>query len=132
MHFAKGRLVLVASLLLTTAAGCKSETAERCEAAVHHMNDRVVSLTDSRPKDDEQRIIDFVTKASIDQCLREGISKAQADCILSVQTMEQLMDLADCPAIAAKRPSWLRVAPSRAEIEELRRKLDAELRDAGT
>lgn len=125
MHSKRGRAVLSASLLLLGLGGCKSELAKRCEAAARHAVAPFPVPKGGERKEDEQRIIDLVIKTSIDSCLKEGLSQEQADCILNVHTMDQLMALGECPAIVAKQPSWLRVAPTRAQMEELERELQA-------
>lgn len=48
---------------------------------------------------------------SIVKCESEGLSKAQADCILSAKNFEQFMAIGSCEAIVAKQPSWLNVPP---------------------
>lgn len=135
MRFTYGGLGSVVPLLaalaaLSSSSGCKGELAKRCEVVVHHL-DAQRTPPGSEPDKDEQRVIDAISKASIQKCVAEGLSKAQADCILSVRTMEQLVNLGACPAIAAKRPSWLIVAPSSKELDEMQRALE-QRQDAGT
>ena len=67
----------------------------------------------------EQAVIQKVTDMAIQQCAKEGLSAAQADCILAYKPLSMVGDprkglaaattLNKCPAIAEKRPSWLRV-----------------------
>lgn len=117
-------------LLLAALSGCKSELAERCETAVRHMTNPVPLPEGSEPGAEEQRLIDIVLKASINSCVKEGLSKEQADCILRVQTMDQLMELGECPAIKAKKPGWLQLAPTRAQMDELQHEMQKQP-DAG-
>ena len=122
MDSKRGRVGLLSMTLLALAVGgCKSELAKRCEAAARHMAAPIPVAKGDEPGEGEQRIIDVVIKMSTDSCLKEGLSREQADCILSVHTMDQLMALGECPAIAAKQPSWVRLPPTRAQMEEIER-----------
>ena len=99
------RNVVLAVALL--ALGCSSKS--RCERAVH----KVIELSvhsdpkSSTPKADEQAVIDQLETISIGTCEKEGLEQGQLDCILAMQTWHDLEALSNCPAIAAKRPSWV-------------------------
>jgi hypothetical protein len=47
----------------------------------------------------------------VDQCRKEGLSQAQADCFLRVQKPEELQGLEDCPALKAHPLKWLSSGP---------------------
>jgi hypothetical protein len=47
--------------------------------------------------------------AAIATCQREGLSPAQLACIVAVKDWAPFTELAACPAIQAKRPSWLQL-----------------------
>jgi hypothetical protein len=103
------RCILVAVVL----AGCKGTP--DCERAVHHV---MQILSDAKPSSgkpvsppsaDEQRVIDEVERVSIATCKDEGLSAPQLDCILAIETLDDMSRLGNCPAIAAHKPSWLKV-----------------------
>jgi hypothetical protein len=96
------RLVLVAFCV----SACSGKSP--CERAVHH----VLALTThavpgSEPKPDEQKVIDGIEKMTVASCEKEGLSDAQLACIERVQSYADLQTVASCPAIAAKKPTWL-------------------------
>lgn len=64
-----------------------------------------------KPKPAEQAIIDGVRKQSQAACESEGLTEEQAACFEAIKDIETLFQVADCPAIAAKKPSWLRLPP---------------------
>lgn len=81
-----------------------------CERAVR----QVIALTtagppDSKPKADEQAVIDQVQHASIDRCNAEGLSDAQRDCILAAKSLRDRAFLT-CPALVKTPPTWI-IAP---------------------
>ena len=61
------------------------------------------------PKADERAAIDQIKKATMDRCDSEGLSDAQRDCILPARSLDDRAFLM-CPALVAKKPSWL-IAP---------------------
>ena len=102
------RIVVVFAVAVALLAfGCSSKS--RCERAVH----KVIDLSahsdpkGSSPKADEQAVIDQLETISIGTCEKEGLDQGQLDCILAMQTWRDLEALSKCPAIAAKRPSWI-------------------------
>jgi hypothetical protein len=101
------RAVLVALLV----SGC--HTRSPCERAVHE----VLTLTThavpgSEPKPDEQKVIDDIEKMTVATCTKEGLSDAQLACIENMKSYADLQKLPSCPAIAAKKPSWLIIPPA--------------------
>jgi len=100
------RLFLVIAFL----AACRDTPSGNCERAVKH----VVTLTTagppgSKPHADEQSVIDQIAKTSIERCNTEGLSDAQRDCILAAKSLKDRAFLT-CPALVAKKPSWI-IAP---------------------
>jgi hypothetical protein len=99
------RIVVIAVAVLVI--GCSGKS--RCERGVH----QVLTLTThsdpkgSVPKADEQEVIDQIESMTISACEKEGLDQAQLDCILAMQTWRDLETLSKCPAIAAKRPTWV-------------------------
>ena len=102
------RAVLVALLL----SACRSKSP--CQRAVHH----VLALSahagppGSEPKPDEQRAIDQIEKLTVASCEKEGLSDAQLACIEGMKSFDDMQRIAACPAIAAKKPSWLIAPPA--------------------
>jgi hypothetical protein len=47
----------------------------------------------------------------VDVCRKEGISQAQADCFLHVNTPEEMKQIEDCPALKAHPLKWLSAGP---------------------
>jgi hypothetical protein len=62
----------------------------------------------------ERMVIDSVAVMTTGKCRAEGLSPAQADCILAVEDTDDMMRLGECPAIAANQPSWLILPPPEA------------------
>lgn len=98
-------------------AGC-GDKADLCSQAVRHMIDPSMGPADSKPSKEEQQIIDVVAKLTLDQCRKEGLSRAQADCILAAKTLDQRLHLIECPAIKANKPTWLQI-PDAEGLREL-------------
>lgn len=99
--------------LLAVASGCgSSATADRCSRAVDH----VFALTTmGEVSAEEKKIIDLAVGASLGRCRSEGLSEAQASCILAARGLDWDEGLRACPAFAARPPSWVIVRPSREE-----------------
>ena len=100
------RIVVIAVAVLVI--GCSGKS--RCERGVH----QVLTLTthpdpkgSSVPGADEQAVIDQIESMTIGACEKEGLDQAQLDCILAMQTWRDLETLSKCPAIAARRPTWI-------------------------
>ena len=89
-----------------------------CERAVRHMAVGLIPEGADQPDEGERRIMESVTRASIHTCRKEGLSQAQADCILAVESVDDLLYLGRCPAIAKDKPTWLTV-PSEADLKQL-------------
>ena len=102
---------------LVIAAGCgKSDKGDKpgaaassdCARAVHHV---LVDLTNPAgappPSEEEAGVIKQVVSQTVPVCEKEGLSKGQLDCIFAAKTAEDFPVLARCPAIVAKKPSWI-------------------------
>jgi hypothetical protein len=66
----------------------------------------------TEPKADEQRAIDQIEKLTVASCEKEGLSEAQLACIEGMTSFDDMHRITACPAIAAKKPSWLIVPPA--------------------
>jgi CTP:molybdopterin cytidylyltransferase MocA len=110
---------LVIALALT---GCgKDELGARCDKAVRHVIEGVVPVEGiEQVSSGERAIMQQVVAMSIARCRSEGLSEAQAACILAVRDLDGLMTVGSCPAIRAQKPSWL-IAPSAEELEVIER-----------
>lgn len=111
------RLATFALLL----AACGDHADDLCARTVNH----VFSLTvagpkGSEPQGDEQKMLDQIQAATRTRCRSEGLSQAQADCILAARPPDWDDHLRTCPAFAAKPPTWIRVRPTRDERRALR------------
>lgn len=93
-------------VVVTFVAACNKPSAN-CERAVKH----VVALTTAGPKPsaEEQSAIDQIVKATTERCNDEGLSDAQRDCIVAAKSLTDRAFLT-CPALVAKKPSWI-IAP---------------------
>ena len=102
-------------------AGCgDDESGTRCRRAVDHVV-WVASDGPGAPGPEEMQIIRTVRAMALATCQREGLSKAQADCILAAKTMDERLLVGRCPAIAERKPSWLQLPPPEAVDELIRR-----------
>lgn len=113
-----GVLRFAVAALGVVACGSKEDL---CTQAVRQMLVDERMPPGAKPGPQEQQIIDLVVKQSVAECRKEGLSAEQANCILAAKNFEQRMRLIECPAIKAKKPTWLRVpeVPELREIEEL-------------
>ncbi len=97
---------LLAALALALAACSKGPS--DCERAVHHV---LFDLTSPRgapaPSSDEQDVMRQVEATTVPVCEKEGLEPAQLACILAAHSAEDFAAMLRCPAIAARRPSWL-------------------------
>jgi hypothetical protein len=110
------RLLLLSMLLV--ACGAKSDGI--CQQAVAHVFELTVAgPPGSEPKAEEARVIDSVKSLALSRCRSEGLSRAQADCILAAHAPEWSDQLRACAAFAAKPPSWITVGPTRDERRAL-------------
>ena len=112
------RLTVLTMLLV----GCGAKSDGICQQAVAHVFElTVVGPPGSEPKGEEARVIDFVKSLALSRCSSEGLSRAQADCILAAHHPEWSDQLRACTAFAAKPPSWVSVGPTRDERRALRK-----------
>jgi len=98
-------------LVIAAVVGCSpSPERRRCQQAVPHV---IRMAAGNGPiSDGERAVIAAAEKASIERCSAEGLSEDQLRCILAVGSPDELLTkLPSCPAIVAKRPSWLTVPP---------------------
>ena len=110
------RLALLLLSLGLLASGCGRSRApakrELCEAAVKH----VMALGAGRPEGAELSAADTRLQAStVELCRKEGLSPAQAECILAAKTDADLSAVRSCAAIAAQKPGWLALPPTEQE-----------------
>lgn len=114
------RSLAMSLAILTCLVGCgDDESSTRCQRAVDHM---VSPAPDGpgAPGPEEMQIIRTVRAMALATCQREGLSKAQADCILGARTIDERLLLLRCPAIRERKPSWLRLPPPEA-VDDLGR-----------
>lgn len=87
--------------------------ADACTRAVLHVNELIAVESNSHGLPPigavEQRAVDLAVKGSITQCRSEGLSPAQLDCVLTAKDWDGFRHVGDCPAIQARRPTWLRI-----------------------
>ncbi len=93
---------------------------ERCAKALSKVGMDEMMASHGKPSAQEQAIIDGVRKKSQATCESEGLTEEQAACFDAIVDIETLFLSADCPAIAAKQPSWLQMPPP----EERKKALD--------
>lgn len=114
------KLLLVSCMLaLGIPLGCEKQAATEetndtlslCKATVNHVSDLISSVGGASGMS-EKITAKAAVHMSIVKCESEGLSQAQADCILSAKKFEQFMAIGSCEAIASKRPSWLNVPPA--------------------
>ena len=103
---------------------------KRCSQAIAKvaMDDFMAAASDGKPSPGEQAIIDGVRKQSQAACEAEGLTEEQAACFDSIKDLETLFFAADCPALAAKRPSWFKVPPPevrKTTLEQMKNRQDA-------
>ena len=91
------------------------EPDDLCARATRHLTLTIASAGGGAPSPAERTVMEASSSMAAAQCRAEGLTAAQADCILAVGSMEELMALETCPAIAARRPSWLVLPPSAAD-----------------
>lgn len=120
--FSGHRLALVLAVGWAWVACGNRADNDRCDRAVGH----IAQITSGAsaggagaPSAEEQAIIDAVIDMSKVTCRREGLSQAQADCILAVGDVQAMLRLRQCPAIGARRPSWLALPPTEEQREQI-------------
>ena len=100
---------------------------KRCSTALSRVAMDELVASQGKPSPGEQAIMDGVRKQSQAACEAEGLTEEQAACFDSIVDLETLFLAADCPAIAAKQPSWLRVPPPelrKAALDEMKKQQD--------
>jgi hypothetical protein len=85
-----------------------------CQRAVDH----VFAMTlrgppGSEPKGGEAVAVEAIKTGVLDRCRTEGLSQAQADCILAAHVPDWDDQVRACPAVVAKQPSWIILRPPR-------------------
>ncbi len=114
---------------LSMAAGCgKSSTgpqeSDLCTKTVNHLMSLMSGADQGVPMRQGERIAaGLAGAASIASCRQEGLSQAQADCILGASNTEQLMAMGSCAAIREKKPSWLMLPPTPDELAQLQEQM---------
>lgn len=103
--------VSLGALAALAAGACGHGKPDPCAGAVRH----AFELTSAGASKDEQQGIDKVAATTLARCQQEGLSQAQADCILAAHGPEWGDQLRGCPAFAARPASWVRLGPSRDE-----------------
>jgi len=116
-------LTSIATVLALTSCN-KSDTdhemAKRCERAVAKVGlEELQNSATGKPSAQEQAIMDGVRTMTVAKCQSEGLTKEQAACLDKINNIESLFEAADCPAIAAKKPSWFQVPPPEVRKEAL-------------
>ncbi|MCX5742184.1 MAG: hypothetical protein NT062_06780 [Proteobacteria bacterium] len=101
--------------LLTLLVACSStETVgDRCTRGIDHLTTLGTTAPNgksAKPSAAEQHVIDGVWRSAMASCKAEGFTQAQLECILAATDVPTLLKVGECPAIKAKKPSWL-VAP---------------------
>lgn len=113
------KLLLVSCMLaLALPLGCEkqaatgetNDTLSLCKATVNHVSETISSIGGANGMS-EKITAKAAVHMSIVKCESEGLSQAQADCILSAKNFEQFMAIGSCQAIVSKRPTWLHVPP---------------------
>jgi hypothetical protein len=111
-------MVRLGFTVLILLAGCHREapapaasmaappTTDLCEQVFDHTMS-IVEATGKLGIKERLMAIAFKGKA-LEVCRKEGLSQAQADCLLSPKTIEALDKLDECPALKAKPLSWLK------------------------
>jgi hypothetical protein len=61
----------------------------------------------------ERLAIAAVKSPMADECRKEGLSQAQADCMLTLKKPDELPKLDDCPALKAHPLKWLSASSDR-------------------
>ena len=102
-----------ATALAVCVAACGGHSGDRCDRAVEHVFEMDVGPP---PPADEAKMIEAVKAMARSACRAEGLSQAQADCIVAAHMPDWDDQLRACPAFASgKLPSWVIVRRPRAE-----------------
>ena len=95
----------------TEAAVTDEALVQRCATAVSKVSLDEMMKSKAKPSPEEQKDINIVRKLAQAKCVAEGLTPEQAACLDAIVDVETLLLSVDCPAIAAEKPSWLRVPP---------------------
>jgi len=108
-------LALGGAALLAALTGCGRGKPDLCAGAARHL----FELTGAGASKEEQQVIDQIASATVAKCQQEGLTQAQADCILAAHGPEWNDQLRGCAAFAARPVSWVILGPSRDERRKL-------------
>jgi len=101
------RVTLAALMIASLVASCGGASSD-CDRAVHHvLFDLTSPRRGGRPSPDETAAIEQAVAITVPICRREGLTRAQLDCLFAARSAADFPALARCPAIAANKPSWL-------------------------
>ena len=95
---------------------------DRCQSAVHHITTLIAGFGGAPPSEQEAAIIKATEQMSVAKCVHEGLSEAQARCVLDTPDALGLDELRACPAIRDEQPSWLILPPPGAFDRPLERR----------
>jgi len=110
-------------VLALVLAACGNHSDDLCARTVNHVFAMTIAAPKgSEPKGEEKDVIDQIQSATRTQCRVEGLSQAQADCILAAQPPDWDDHLRTCPAFAAKPLTWITLRPTRDQRREMRDK----------
>lgn len=84
---------------------------DRCQSAIHHITTLIAGFGGAPPSEQEAAIIKVTEQMSVSKCVHEGLSEAQARCVLDTPDALGIEKLRECPAIRDKQPSWLLLPP---------------------
>jgi len=106
---------IAAALLLLALVACgeKETVDERCRRTIDHVKAVVTAAQLKQPGRGKRFVGGAAEIASMSVCTHEGLSPEQADCITGTRDIDQLLEVGSCPAIRARRPSWLVLPPKR-------------------
>jgi hypothetical protein len=112
------RTHLLVSACLLVAAGCKkvpTQTSEPdlCQRTVDHAMSIMAGVPGGgKMREEERAIASLAAAQSVATCRKEGLTQAQADCVLGVKDFEAFMAMGTCAALREKKPTWLILAPT--------------------
>jgi hypothetical protein len=84
---------------------------DRCQSAVHHITTLISGFGGAAPSEQEAALIKATEEMSVAKCVHEGLSEAQARCVLDTPDALGIGKLRECPAIRDKQPGWLILPP---------------------
>jgi hypothetical protein len=95
--------------------GACSKSDGPCQRAVEHVFELTRPYHELASEKDEDKLLGSIKSATLRKCRSEGLSQAQATCILGAHLPDWDDQLRGCPAFAAKPPSWVILRPPRNE-----------------